>query len=236
MKSAAFCGALLGASLLLGGCDNGHLPGQPLHPEREEPANISNFDVLYAQNCRGCHGDAANPASSLPLGDPLFLSLIPRDTMIDVVSNGVHGSGMPAFSPSKGGNITDKQIQIIVDGIYAMAKGVKITGLPPYSAPLGNASAGAAVFATYCASCHGTDPKARGPKAGTVLDPAYLGLVSDQYLRTITIVGRSDLGCPNFQSRVPGKAMTEGEIADVVAWMASQRKNEFGQPLPASQP
>ena len=49
--------------------------------------------------------------------------------------------------------------------------------------------------------------------------PAFLGLVSDQYLRTIVIAGRNDLGCPDFQNRVPGKPMSEEEISGVVAWL-----------------
>ena len=66
------------------------------------------------------------------------------------------------------------------------------------------------------------------------IHPAYLGLVSDQYLRTIVIAGR-DLGCPDFQNRVSGRPMSGEEISDVVAWLASQRKNEFGEPLPLTQ-
>ena len=90
-----------------------------------------------------------------------------------------------------------------------------------------------AAFATFCASCHGAD--GNGGKAGSVINPAYVGLVSDQYLRTIVIAGRNDLGCPDFQSRVAGKAMSEEEISGVVAWLVSQRRNEFGQPLPLTQ-
>ena len=49
------------------------------------------------------------------------------------------------------------------------------------------------------------------------------------------MLGRNDLGCPDFQNRVPGKPMSEEEISGVVAWLVSQRKNEFGQPLPLTQ-
>jgi mono/diheme cytochrome c family protein len=62
-------------------------------------------------------------------------------------------------------------------------------------------------------------------KAGSVVDPAYLGLVSDQYLRTVVIAGRPDLGMPGFREYVPGKPMTPEEISDVVAWLASHRQS-----------
>jgi mono/diheme cytochrome c family protein len=93
---------------------------------------------------------------------------------------------------------------------------------------------GAAVFAASCASCHGNGGE--GGKAGPVVSPAYLGQVSNQYLRTIVIAGRPDLGCPDFANRTPGKPMADADIADVTAWLVSNRKNEFGKPLAPAKP
>lgn len=140
---------------------------------------------------------------------------------------------MIAFSEEHGGSLTEKQIDVLVEGISAWAKGPPSGTLPAYSGPLGNAAQGATVFSTFCASCHGADGK--GAKAGSVVHPAYLGLVTNQYLRTIVIAGRNDLGCPDFKSRVPGTPMSEQDISDVVAWMVSHRTNEFGKPLPLTQ-
>ena len=53
-----------------------------------------------------------------------------------------------------------------------------------------------------------------------MVDTAYLRLVSDQYLRTVVIAGRPELGMPGFRDYVPGKPMTPDEISDVVAWLA----------------
>ena len=105
--------------------------------------------------------------------------------------------------------------------------------MPAYSAPLGEAARGSQVFAAACASCHGADGTggAGDKKAGSIVDASYLGLVSNQYLRTIVIAGRPDLGCPNFSNRTLGKAMSDSDIADVTAWLVFHRKNEFGQPL-----
>jgi hypothetical protein len=57
-----------------------------------------------------------------------------------------------------------------------------------------------------------------------VLDPAYLALVSDQALRTAVIVGRSDLGMPDWRANISGQPMSPQEISDVVAWLASHRQ------------
>jgi cytochrome c oxidase cbb3-type subunit 3/ubiquinol-cytochrome c reductase cytochrome c subunit len=78
------------------------------------------------------------------------------------------------------------------------------------------------VYAEACASCHGVDGKG-GPKGGSVVDAAYLALVSDQALRTAVIAGRTDLGMPDWRSDIPGQPLTAQQITDVVAWMAAQR-------------
>ena len=63
-----------------------------------------------------------------------------------------------------------------------------------------------------------------GPKGGSIVDPNYLDLVSDQHLRTTVIVGRPDLGKPDWRANVPGHPMSPQDIADVVAWLAAQRQ------------
>jgi mono/diheme cytochrome c family protein len=95
--------------------------------------------------------------------------------------------------------------------------------MPPYEATArGNAEQGETVYATFCASCHGSDDQG-GPKAGSVTNPSYLSLVSDQGLRTLVIAGRPDFGAPDWRGNVPGRPMTNEEISDVVAWLSSQR-------------
>jgi hypothetical protein len=59
--------------------------------------------------------------------------------------------------------------------------------------------------------------------------------VSDQYLRTIVICGRPDLGAPDWRGNLPGTPMSRQDVADVVAWLAAQRTMTPGQPYPAAQ-
>jgi hypothetical protein len=66
------------------------------------------------------------------------------------------------------------------------------------------------------------------------VDRSYLTLVSDQYLRTIVIAGRPELGAPDWRGNVPGRPMSDQEVTDVVAWLASQRIASPGQPYPGS--
>lgn len=235
MRRAAIFGALA-FGVFCGGCE--WMPGRPTKADDYvAPGDVVDFGKLYSQNCRGCHGHGGEPAGSIALDNPTYLAVVPEDVLRAVIANGVPGTAMPAFSQDNGGTLNDKQIDVLVSGIKAWARpGSAPAGLPPYAGALGDPAAGAEVFSIFCASCHGADGRGVKDMAGSVIDPAYLGLTSNQYLRTIVIAGRNDLGCPDFASRIPGRPMTESQIADVVAWLASNRKNEFGQPLAAPKP
>ena len=145
------------------------------------------------------------------------------------------GTSMPAFAQSAGGTLTDKQIDMIVRGIRERWSKADVLGgvnPPPYSsAEPGDASRGSGVYAQYCASCHG-DAGRGGPKASSIVDGSFLALLSDQELRTIVIVGRPELGAPDWRGNIPGKPMSAQEISDVVAWLGSQRSKFPGQPYP----
>ena len=104
--------------------------------------------------------------------------------------------------------------------------------LPPYTTPVpGDPRHGADVYATYCSACHGPDGRG-GNKASSIVNGSYLALVSDQDLRTIVIVGRPELGAPDWRNNVPGKPMSPQEISDVVAWLAAQRPRFPAEPFP----
>ncbi len=219
--------------LLPVGCD--WMPGKPKPSDRWQPADsLVDFTTLYAENCRACHGRDGTVSGSISMDQPTYLSFIPEEKLREVIANGVPGSNMPAFLQSRGGTLTAQQIDVLVTGILA-SKPADPGDMPPYSAALGDVAAGHEAFGVACASCHGADGKGLAGKAGSVVAPAYLGMVSDQYLRTITVAGRPELGCPDFRSRIPGRAMTADEVSNITAWLASNRVNEFGQPIPTTQ-
>ena len=79
------------------------------------------------------------------------------------------------------------------------------------------------VYTTYCASCHGVAGATGKSKAGSITEPAFLALVSDQALRTVVIAGRPDIGQPDWRNDLPGHPMSDQEVTDVVGWLSSQR-------------
>jgi mono/diheme cytochrome c family protein len=235
------------AIALLTGCSV-RLPGQPSEAERwRAPAEITDFNQLYTQNCAGCHGADGRLGAARPLNDPLYLAFVTDDVMRQVISKGTAGTNMPAFSEPAGGHLTVQQIELLVTGMrsrWSKPDEFKGVELPRYSvnetattsgpsaavtnnisaktSETGDATRGAASYKTYCESCHGRNGD--GGSAGSIVDPNFLNLVSDQGLRTTVVVGRADLGKPDWRGNVPGRPMSAQEIADVVAWLAAGRQ------------
>jgi cytochrome c oxidase cbb3-type subunit III len=211
-------------AVLLAGC--GHPPETYTLPDQ-----VTDFTVLYKNNCAGCHGQDGRLGAARPLNDSLYLAVISKEQnrMRDVIAKGVHGTAMPAFAENAGGTLTDRQIAILagqIDARWSRPRDYIGVTLPPYSAELGDASRGERVFVNYCSRCHGKEGMGAtngGRSGGSVVDPALLALVSNQSIRTTVIAGRANVGCPNWKGDSPDHVMTPQEISDVVAWVAAHR-------------
>ena len=144
---------------------------------------------------------------------------------------------MPAFAESAGGLLTNEQIDVIIQQIRARwgKPGILDGANPPgYAAKSsGDPQHGQAAYKTYCESCHGPDGRG-GPKGSAITNDSFLALVSDQGLRTIVITGRPEMGAPDWRGNVRGKPMSDQEVTDVVAWLASRRVEVPGQPYSAA--
>jgi len=224
------------AAIVLSGCGVPH--GQPNKgSEVLAPSEVLEFGPLYAENCAGCHGAEGRGGAAIALANPVYLAIADDAVIRKVIANGVRGTAMPAFAESAGGMLTDAQIDVITEGIRSRSsqQGVLNVATAPSYAPksTGDAQRGALAYKTYCESCHG--PGGHGAaKGSSVTDDSFLALVSDQGLRTIVITGRADLGAPDWRGNLPGKPMSDQDITDVVAWLASRRSQNPGQPYSVS--
>ena len=227
----------MAALLLLAavGCD---LPGRPDPAARPvRPSDVRDARLLYAENCAGCHGDERGPGAAVALADPVYLAIVDDATLLRVTAEGIEGTLMPAFAQRAGGPLTDEQVTLLVADIrrrWSRPDALGGATPPPYAAtpahlgPTPDMQArGAKVYATWCASCHGP-----GGRGGSIVDGSYLGLVSDQSVRTAVIVGRPRLGMPDWRALVPGRPMSAQDTDDVVAWLVAQRPALPGQPYP----
>jgi mono/diheme cytochrome c family protein len=224
------------AATLASGCGAPH--GQPdKDSEVLAPKDVLAFGTLYAENCAGCHGGDGRGGAAIALANPVYLALVDDAAIRKVIADGVRGTAMPAFAESAGGMLTHAQIDVITKEIRTRwsKQGVLDTATAPSYAPkaAGDAKRGEVAYKTYCESCHGPGGGG-GPKGSAITNDSFLALVSDQGLRTIVIAGRPELGAPDWRGNVPGKPMSDQEVTDVVAWLASRRVQNPGQPYTAS--
>ena len=218
--------------VLLVGC--GAPPGQPRAGSIPlVPNDVVEFDALYADNCAGCHGANGRGGAAIGLANPVYLAIVDDRSMRGTIADGVRGTSMPAFAQRAGGLLTEKQIDAIVSGLRSHwgSPGAFAGANPPsYAATsAGDIHRGAAVYNTFCQSCHGEDGRG-GPKGSAITNDSFLALASDQYLRTIVIAGRPDLAAPDWRGYIARRPMSNQEVTDVVSWLASHRVAAPGQP------
>ena len=243
-----FCAFAMSAVALAGaGC--GPMHGQP-GPPAKRPDQVLDFATLYKENCAGCHGENGRDGAAISLSNPVYIALAGEARLRSTIANGVQGKLMPAFARSAGGMLTDQQVDALAHGIVTRWGRPKLLAgveLPPYQATSpGNAAKGFEAYGVFCARCHGVtgeggpangepvkpgSPHPASGWLGSIVNPTYLALISDQNLRSILIAGRPDEDMPDWRGDA-AQPMTGQQITDIVAWMASKRVANPGQPYP----
>jgi mono/diheme cytochrome c family protein len=226
------CALIVLSVTVLAGC--GSSSGQPQKgSETLAPNDVLEFGTLYGENCAACHGADGRGGAAIALANPVYLAIADETAIRAVVANGVRGTSMPAFAQAAGGMLTDKQIDALVGGIRARwsRPGILDGAKPPSYAAIsaGNAQRGELAYGSYCESCHGAGGSG-GPTGSAIANDAFLALVSDQGLRTIVITGRPELGAPDWRANASSRPMSDQEVTDVVAWLASRRVSAPGRP------
>ncbi len=225
---ALTCSLLWISCLAMTGCDQ--LPGKPKPgPEVPRPDRSWIFPRSIARTAPAAMATGERTAPSYPLANPVYQSLVDEQGLRKVVANGLPGTLMPAFAISAGGSLTEQQVDALVKGMRSAwyNAGTADTANPPAykAAKPADPGHGPQVYATYCAACHGEATPASKTtaksKAGSIIDPAFLALVSDQALRTVVIAGRPDIGQPDWRNDVAGHPMSDQEVTDVVGWLSS---------------
>lgn len=224
--------------LAVPGCSS--LPGRPHNePEVPRPETVMSFDKLYGENCAGCHGANGQDGAATDLANPEYQALVDDATLHDIIAEGETGTLMPGFNLSSGGELTDAQIDAIVQGMRARWRKTNpfaTAAPPPYKAThSGDTSKGKAVYTAACARCHGESAQKPG-KDGSILDGSFLALLDDQTVRTTVIAGRPDVGQPDWRNNIQAHPLTDDEITNVTAWLMSQKPASPGQPYPNRTP
>ncbi len=217
-------------------------PGKPsVVSEATRPDQVLDFPTLYKQNCAACHGEQGKNGVAVSLANPVYLAASGVDNIQRITDAGVPGTLMPPFGKAAGGMLTDRQVEILAHGIvdtWGRPGVLAGSALPGYtSSAAGDSTRGQQAFTTFCARCHGSDGGGsntnKDGQVGSLIDPAYLALVSDQSLRTAILAGFPEQHMPDWRSDRTGDGagpMTDQEITDVVAWIAAHRTATPGQP------
>jgi cytochrome c oxidase cbb3-type subunit 3/ubiquinol-cytochrome c reductase cytochrome c subunit len=208
------------------------------------PEEVLDFATLYKQNCTACHGENGRDGAAISLSNPVYIAVAGETHLQQVIANGVPGKLMPPFARSSGGMLTDGQVTALAQGIQKQWGNPSVLAgqnPPPYLATLpGSAEHGLQAYGVFCARCHGATgeggpadgkPNSSQNKIGSIVDPSYLAIISDQNLRSITIAGRPDQTMPDWRS--DGEhPMTDQQVTDILAWLATKRVANPGQPYP----
>lgn len=239
---ACACAATLSAA----GCNSA--PGKPrTGQEVARPDQLLDFSTLYAQNCAACHGVNGHNGAAISLANPVYLAVAGVANLQRVTAEGVSGTAMPPFARSSGGMLTDRQIAVLAQQMVALwgNPAALASQTPPAyaSSTPGDPMRGQQAFTNLCARWHGADATGghadNGVTTGSLVDPAYLALISDQALRSLIISGQPEQGMPDWRHHITGPAarpITDQEITDLVAWLASHRIATPGQPYQPQHP
>ncbi len=170
---------------------------------------------IFAENCAACHGEKGEGKLGAALNSRTLLKTTTDQTLFGLISTGVPGTIMPAWSQTHGGPFTDQQIAHLVAFIRAWEP----TAPEPVIATIApDPARGATIFAGTCAICHGEDGK--GAKAAPALNDAKrLKEFDDAWYRDTIMHGRPAKGMPTW-----GTVLAPQQINDLIALLGAWRE------------
>jgi mono/diheme cytochrome c family protein len=197
---------------------------------------------LYAANCAVCHGDKGEGRVGARLKD--FPSINPAAFVKATVTNGIPGGKMPAWSKTKGGPLTDAEIDAIAVFVATWTTGgapapteapQPVTPLPTVVGVTGDTARGALVFQQNCAVCHGEKGEGR---VGVNLSKPFASAYPAAFVKQVVASGVQGSVMPAW-SKGNGGPLTDSQIDDVAAYVLSAQKASsptFVEPTPTPAP
>ncbi|MBL92288.1 MAG: hypothetical protein CMH56_10835 [Myxococcales bacterium] len=200
-------------------------------PEWEYTPLPSEGEQLYVQYCAFCHGDEGEgyiADNANALANTQFLEVATDEFIKDGIRYGRPGTPMSAWGVDYGGPLVDDHIDTIVEYIRTLNPNVPAQEVHELEIT-GDAEAGAEVFATHCAACHGADGS--GNTAMSLNNPFFLNQASDGFIQYSILHGRPGTVMPAYEG-----ALFEHEIDNLVALIRSWDDDQEPEPLPAFNP
>jgi mono/diheme cytochrome c family protein len=201
-----------------------------------DPQTLENGARLYAENCAVCHGDQGQGRIGATLAKN-WPSIRPDLTIKTIIINGVLGSPMPAWGETKGGPLSDAEINALVAYILSWQTGTPVP-LPtldlkplPQITPIpgveGDPTQGAALYQLNCKVCHGEDGQGR---IGATLAKNWPGIRPDLSIKTTISSGVPGSWMPAW-SQEKGGPLNETDINNLTAYILSLPAISSGTPV-----
>jgi mono/diheme cytochrome c family protein len=190
-------------------------------------ASVTAGKELYTVNCASCHGPNGEGLDGPALNSKALLSSVTDDQLFGLIRTGVPGTGMPAWSQSFGGLLTDEDVRQVVAYLRSWEPDAPEVGLWT-SEP--DPVRGAAIFQSVCSVCHGSQG-AGTERAPALNDPELLNTFDDEWFRETIAMGRPSKGMPTW-----GTVLSPSEIDDLVALLAQWRQGGLPAEIEARPP
>jgi mono/diheme cytochrome c family protein len=166
-------------------------------------------EELFNDSCAQCHGGEARGAIGPALNSEQFLGSVTDRQMHQLISTGVPGTLMVAYSADFGGSFTQQQITALV--VYLRSFEETAPDFPAWYSPLAQADlTGDDMYNIACSYCHGIDLEGNiGPPLGPGSDASF---EDDAFLFERIHDGIDEM--PAF-----GNVFTETQIDDIIDYL-----------------
>jgi cytochrome c oxidase cbb3-type subunit 3 len=199
-------------------------PVDRLRAERLDQREFSaDGATLYGTFCAACHGPRGEGMrypgmTAFPaIGNPDFLAVASDRFIAETVRHGRPGRRMPAWGDKDGG-LRPAEIEAVVAHVRSFAAAPPPADTGPRRWVEADASAGAALYAQSCASCHG--PRGEGAEGPALANPVLLRSATDTYLLETIRRGRRGTSMAAFAAESPAHAtLAPQEIESIVAFI-----------------
>lgn len=176
--------------------------------------------AVFEENCSACHqpGGTGQVGTAPSLVNDEFLSAASTRFLKATILQGREGTAMPPFD----GVLAETDVAAVIAYLRSHAKApLRGDALDREKPAKGDATKGAALFASTCSGCHG--PRGEGYEAegsGTAIGkPGFLATASDGFIRATVHKGRSTTPMHGFRGPEGLANLTVAEIEDVVSFL-----------------
>ncbi len=210
--------------------------------QTSDPGQVERGASLYAQNCAVCHGPNGEGRVGATLAKN-WPSIRPDLTVKTIITNGVPGSVMPAWSQQNGGPLSQDDIDALVayvlswqtggvSNVPTLAPSTPRPPITPVAAVEGDPNRGAALFDENCVVCHGRNGEGR---IGATLAKSWSSVRPDLTIKTTIQNGVSGSLMPAWGQQ-NGGPLTDENINDLVAFVLSIPSGSVVQEAPDQGP